>query len=386
MIKGRLLLGLLFFLFAQLSRAQELPDSTYHIIQNFGKDWFVFDEDTEEYLPFTNKLSRSHQAHSVFVDYEIYKQYHLLVRDTENSGLLFIDGKVFGKLKAKEWKDIPLSQIAHDDEQMVVTLYGSRNIAAKNVLIGTKKDLKERSSPGIFRENILVMKHRLARPFRNSSLLLLCFVFVYTALLGSTNPKAFNEYFSLGELLTVKIRDTKFLISKPMHRTNQAFAVLLGLCTALIFIVLSTHGVYLFNNVFNISNETSSLEFFGIFVFVAIVSYLLYIGKFVFLNIMAQLFGIGKTVNVHYHKSIQFTLLFFSFLVLGTYLYSMHIGVGSKLNADWVFYLLLSGYLIRTLLVYLSILKSTGMQSLYLIAYLCVVEILPITLGIRLAF
>jgi hypothetical protein len=41
---------------------------------------------------------------------------------------------------------------------------------------------------------------------------------------------------------------------------------------------------------------------------------------------------------------------------------------------------------LRTFLVFLTILKSSDIQSHYLFAYLCVVEILPIFIGIRFAF
>ena len=79
-------------------------------------------------------------------------------------------------------------------------------------------------------------------------------------------------------------------------------------------------------------------------------------------------------------------LLTFLILVVVLYIWYMQIPPGEAFNAKIIYYILLGCYLLRSVLAYFSILKSSGIQSLYLIAYLCVVEILPIILGLRFAF
>ncbi|MFT7248845.1 MAG: hypothetical protein ACI97P_001624, partial [Arcticibacterium sp.] len=133
---------------------------------------------------------------------------------------------------------------------------------------------------------------------------------------------------------------------------------------------------------FEISIEKTSVAL--TFLKATMIAFAIYLLKFLFLKITGNLFSLGKSVNIHHFKIIQFSLFFFLLLALTLFAFvisdsNMSIATISRI-AFWIAILV---YTSRTLIVFLSILKSTGIQSLYLFAYLCIVEILPIFLGIR---
>ena len=210
---------------------------------------------------------------------------------------------------------------------------------------------------------------------------------IFISILGYVNQKAFNEYFSFSDIFVTKLRDTKFLVSKPLNQINIAFLVLLSMITGLLYLLLRAKGVPLFQNHLgvNINLENSSITL--TFIKATIVAFVIYFSKFFFLSITGSLFGLKKSVNIHYFKITQFNLfflllisLFFFAFIISNNSFSLN---GISTLALWTAVLV---YTSRTLIAFLSILKSTGIQSLYLFAYLCVVEILPIFLGIRFAF
>ncbi len=361
------------------------PENQYHIVKDFHQDWYVYDSENSFFKPELDLSSTSNQAHTAFIDLSKYSSFTLLVQSQKTPGLLLINGEVYQKLKAGEWLTIPISSIAPSKDEISISIYGDYNLANKKVLIGSKINQGQVSS-GIDRNGLIAMKSRIPRNFGNSYILILGLIILYTTVLSSSNPKAFGEYFSFSDLFVTKVRDTKFLISKPLNRVNQAFLILLSLTSGLLFVLIAGNGLYLFNNPFSLSSESGTLGYITVFMIVSVISFAFYLGKYILLNIMSQLFGIKKTLNIHYFKNIQFTLLVFLIMVLGFYAWSVRLKPLESFDPNIVYWILLICYLVRSILSYLSILKSTGVQSLYLIAYLCVVEMLPIMIGLKLAF
>ncbi|KPM47522.1 DUF4271 domain-containing protein [Jiulongibacter sediminis] len=359
------------------------PDDAYHIIKSFDKDWLIYNENADRYEPFIDKLQSRTEAHTVFIDLQQYKPFDLLVKSEGTKGYLFVNGQMYSTLKANEWQVIALKNFT--GEEIQVSFLGSGNIQKKHLFIGSKAN-EGIVSEGIARDNLISMKHRISLPFGNSFVIIITLLFLYATVLSGTNPKAFGEYFSVNDLFVTKIRDTKFLISKPLNRINQAFVVLLSITTGLLFVILAGKGLYLFNNPFGLNTDSGSGKFLFAFVLVSLGSYVLYILKYIFLMVMSQLFGIKKSLNIHYFKNIQFMLITFLVLVMVLYIWYVQIPPGETFDSTLIYYILLGCYMLRSVLSYFSILKSSGIQSLYLIAYLCVVEILPIVLGLRLAF
>lgn len=359
------------------------PEDGYYMVKSFEKDWMTYNQEEDRFEPFIDEIQSNLETHTVFIDLEKYQPFTLLAKTDFPDSYLFIDGQLYTRLPAGQWKEIDLS--AFDQKEIQVSFLGSKNIQQKELFIGSRIN-KQEVSEGITRDNLIAMKYRIPLPFGNSFVIIFTLLFVYTTVLSSTNPKAFGEYFSLNDLFVTKVRATKFLISKPLNRVNQAFVVLLSITTGLLFVILAGKGLYLFNNPFGLYSESGSGQFLMAFVIVSAVAYVLYTLKYIFLLTMAQLFGIKKSVHIHYFKTIQFMLLAFMVLVVLLYIWYTRIPPGETFDPNLIFNILLAFYLLRSVLSYFSILKSTGIQSLYLIAYLCVVEILPIILGLRFAF
>lgn len=365
--------------------AESGPKRDFPVVQDLTEEWHIYDEESGKYMPYIKGISPLNPAHSVFLDTDKYRHFSLMVESTQPNSYLFINGQFYRNLFTDSLLIIPIGNLRKYGKNLVISFYGSANTNTKKIFIGSKIDVAN-TPTGIVRENLLNMKIRQPFTYANSLLLLFCFLLVFITILSSVNPMAFNEYFNLGDIFVVKIRDTKFLISKPLNQINLAYVVLLSNVTALFYLLMTAAGIYLFQDQVGLLESSSKVYVLILFLKAAFVSFMAYLAKYFYLSITGNLFGLGKSVNIHFFKVIQFSLFFFSILIITFYglLLSPHSkGINFPETLLWLAILV---YSLRTFIVYLTILKSTNIQSLYLFAYLCVVEILPIFIGIRFAF
>jgi hypothetical protein len=113
--------------------------------------------------------------------------------------------------------------------------------------------------------------------------------------------------------------------------------------------------------------------------------FVIFIIKYFFISLVGQLFNLEKVVDLHYFKIIQSSIIFYTvlvFILLVLFMaYFPH-------DFNWQVYLftpIIVFYLLRFFILYFTVSRSLPIQSLYLISYLCIVELLPIILGIRFA-
>lgn len=362
------------------------PEDAYYILEDFDNHWLIYDQETQDFLPFTRKESSDNPAHSVILRPSLFKGYTLLVKSDNQTGQLLINNTIFKSLPKDTWISIPVDEIPMKEDKVLLTFYGSTNLNHKSLMIGSLIKNSETAST-LPKSRLGIIKLRPFKPSENAFVVAFLILLSFSTIVSSTNPKAFNEYFELSDLLTTKIRETRFLISKPMNRVNLAFISLLSLMTGFIYILLAGDGIVLFSSFLPLNFENAGAGYYLlIFTLATLVSFLLYLGKFFMLAICGQLFGLGKTTNLHFYKNIQFLLFSFLLLSIGLYAFTTQ-HVLSKENLGMsIPIILIIIYSGRVILSFFSILKNHNIQYLFLIAYLCVVEVLPTIIGFRLAF
>ncbi|AWV99036.1 DUF4271 domain-containing protein [Arcticibacterium luteifluviistationis] len=377
---------LFFFLLIQTAYgAKTGPEDGYFLVYNLSQDLHVYNEQTKEYEPYIEGISPLNAAHTIFLETDKYQYATLLIKTDVPESYIFINGLLYKNLVQNEWLEIPVKELSTYGKEIALSFYGTTNPDYIEMLIASKAD-KAAVSSKIIRDNLFNMKLREQLPNFNVYILLLLLIFTFLTLLSVINPKAFNEYFNFQDLTTVKIRDTKLLISKPLNQINITFMVLLSMLGSFLYLLLRGKGVYMFQNQFPHTETLSTLSLLFLFLKISLLCVAGYLSKYFLLTIGGNLFGLEKSVNIHYFKIIQYNL--FAFFIVGIGLYAYFI-TPSSLDIKLSFALPLIGFLVyglRTTLVYFTILKSTGIQSVYLFAYLCVVEILPVFIGIRFAF
>ncbi len=360
------------------------PENSYYVLEDFQNKWLYYDEAQKQMLPFTAELDNTTPAHSVLLNTRLFKDFVLLAKSDDTDGQLFVNNSIYISLPKNEWVIIPVADFK-DRKEILLTLYGSSFLGKKSLLIGSKVPTNQTKS-SLSKDRLAIIKLRPPRQVENTFVVVFMLVLSFATVLTSTNPKAFSEYIEVSDLFTTKIRESKFLISKPLNRVNIAFIGLLSLLSGYLYLLMAGEGVVLFSDhiPFNLQDNTGG--YFLLFVLASTIAFLVYLLKFFLLSICGKLFGLGKTVNIHFYKNIQFLLLSFLLLAFLLHLFSVQHRFSREGIADWLPIILIIIYSGRTLLAFFSILKNHNIQYLFLIAYLCVVEVLPTIIGFRLAF
>jgi hypothetical protein len=149
--------------------------------------------------------------------------------------------------------------------------------------------------------------------------------------------------------------------------------------------LLQSKGIYVFGGRTILQEGDTLGVLLSNYFRISLAVFVLMVMKYFFIGLVGQLFNLEKVVDLHYFKIVQASSLFYSVLVLVLLILFMAYFPN---DFNWQVYLftpIVAFYLIRIFILYFTIIRSIPKQSLYLISYLCIVEILPVILGIRFA-
>jgi hypothetical protein len=377
---------LIFLLSIQaLFAAETGPNKQFYQVRDFKDDWQVYDDRLKAYVPYIFEQHLNYPAHTAILDIESNRNYYLLVNAKSDDNFLFIEGSLRQKVSKGKWLVLNIDSLynVYRKQNIYITLYGSQNIDDKSIEIGHQKTINQKSIQ-LADEKVLA-KPRSPQPFKNYFIIISVFILVIFSYLSNSYVRAFQRYYSIKDLFDTLIREQSFLINKPLSRMSIMFVIMLSMIIGLLYMFLQSRGIFLFGGRFILQEGETAWDLFTNYIRITLLAFGFMVLKYFFISMVGQLFNLEKVVDIHYFKIIQASIIFYTFLV--GILLIFFTGYVSK-DVDWTFYLsfpLISFYLLRILILYFTINRSLPIQSLYLISYLCIVELLPVVLGMRFA-
>ncbi|WP_255036817.1 DUF4271 domain-containing protein [Lacihabitans soyangensis] len=378
------LLLISFVFFPTIAALPSGPENKYNIVYNFEKDWTEYDQDLKVYTPYIAKNNNDSKVFSLKINLNDYPGGYLVIKTPKKGNFLFFDNHLKRTLPDNKWVVYSIRQLIQEINrgETVLSIFGSNLPEENTVFIGfpaaktTEVITKAKSS-------FLNLIPR-STEHMSSSLVFVFFINVIMLSFIATNyTKAFKKYYSFKDLTAFIPKENSFLVNKPMDRPNMMFIIMVSLISGFIVMLSHSNGLNLFEeNFFFQSGNT-----FGIlttnFFKVCLLFFISYIVKYFYINLIAKLFNIRKIVDIHYFKIIQTTIYYFTLVLI-----LLLIGYNTHLNLNLEFKYLFTSilivfYFLRTVLIYFTINRTGNIKTLYLISYLCIVEVFPIVLGIR---
>lgn len=389
LITKPLLLHFLFFIlyFSIPAKAEVGPEKQYFLVYDFKNDWLVYDGSYKSYVPYISEEHRNQPALSLMVDIESNRRYSLLLY-TQKDSYLFINAAMFDRLKGGEWRVMNIDSLhkKFNRPQLLLTFYGSNGTEDKTVMIAHRKGSVVEKLITVEEESFLNL--RLRSPSTISDFFLGTFIIILTAvsLLFVNNPRAFERFTSLQDLFNLDVKDETFVINRPLSRIYISFLLLLSLELAYLYYFAVTKGYNVFNATQLLSSEQSIFSNIWGYLKTSTIILSALLLKYIAIYILSQMYRLESAVNIHYFKSIQASLIFFTFLLLiisfiAIYKHDMAFLMKPLLIIPTVIF-----YILRTVLLYFAINKHLSTKNLYLISYLCIAELIPLVIGIRYAF
>ena len=361
------------------------PNEQYFLVHDYHDDWQVYDDRMKSYIPYISEKHLGYPSHTVFCDIQSNRGYNILVYAQKADNFLFINGSLRQKIPVGKWMVLSVDSLYRAYEQPIIyiTLYGSNDIDDKKLMLGYKRSLNQR--PIVLAESGITAKPRTPTPYRNYIVLVSMFILVFFSYLSNSYIRAFQRYFNLKDLFNTFTREQSSLINKPLNRMNVMFIILLSLIISLFYMLLQSKGIHVFGGRTILQEGDTLGVLLSNYFRISLAVFVIMVMKYFFIGLVGQLFNLEKIVDLHYFKIVQASILFYSALVLVLSILFMQYLPN---DFNWQVYLftpIVAFYFIRIFILYFTIIRSIPKQSLYLISYLCIVEILPVILGIRFA-
>jgi len=361
------------------------PNEQYFLVHDYHDDWQVYNDRMKAYIPYISEQHLGYPSHTVFCDIQSNRGYNILVYAQKDDNFLFINGSLRQKIPVGKWIVLNVDSLYRAYEQPVIyiTLYGSNDIEDKKLMLVYKRSLNQK--PIVLAESGITAKPRTPAPYRNYIVLVSMFILVFFSYLSNSYVRAFQRYFNLKDLFNTFARDQSSLINNPLNRMNVMFIILLSLIISLFYMLLQSKDINIFGGRTILQEGDTLGILLSNYFRLTLAVFVLMVIKYFFIGVVGQLFNLEKIVDLHYFKIVQASSLFYSALVL---LLSILFMQYLPNDFNWQAYLftpIVAFYLIRVFILYSTIIRGIPKQNLYLISYLCIVEILPVILGIRFA-
>jgi hypothetical protein len=309
-----------------------------------------------------------------------------LLYRSERENYLFIDATLQKKLPTTSWVvlDIDSLQEAFGKTKLFLTIYGTNtNVEDLTIQIGNKISKAQKNTE--IGESLLTILPRELSPFQNFFVIGLLLLACLYAFLYNFQPKSFQRFFSIRDLLTLSKRDESFIVNKPFDIGNVLFVVNLSFTLSFIFMLITHEKTDLFS-ASNILREGETLGTLLLnFLEIAIIVFVSMNFKYFSLRVLSNLYRLDNITNIHYFKIIQASSIFFLFILI-VLTFSAVSNPEIIKSAEKYFFVPISlFFVLRLVLLYFTINKMATLKNLYLFSYLCIIDLIPLIVGVRFA-
>ncbi len=370
-------------LIAQNARDGIGPEQRYYAVHDFRDDWQMYDELTKAYVPYLFDVQGSVPALSVSIDLESNRHYRLLLRTREDAHL-FVNAALRKKIVANQWYTFSIDSLygVYHEPKLFLTVYGSPGPDGRELVMAYPKSILQK--PIIASGDNLSVRPRAFSVYPDFFALGLVFLLATHALLFSMNQRAFLTFYDVRDLLTLRTRDETFLVNRPMSLTNVLFVLNLSFLLAYLFLFVQSRNIDVFSSSALLLDQQNVGAMLLYYLLISGLIFLSFMGKFLMLQVVGSLYRFDSIVNLHFFKLIQSSLLFFTVVGIIAAILIFNVpnitGLTNVLLIPFTIF-----YLARLVLLYLVITATAPIKSLYLISYLCIVELVPLLIGVRFA-
>ncbi len=359
------------------------PNQAYFPVHDFQQEFVIYDEAFKAYVPFIVEQHSTENALSASVDIESNRHYKLLIA-SKQEGFLFIDAALRQKCPAGQWLVLDIDSLyrLYRRPRLFLTLYGPPSPGNWQLFIGYPRAAASQTIR--LNDDLLSVRPRNISPYGNFFSVGLLFLLAAHAFLYTFFRRAFLLFYNPVNLFRLASPDESFIINRPLSRTSMAFTLNLSLVLAFLFMYVQHRNVFLFGSGGLLPQQQTFFWLLMSYVILSLVIFLLLIGKYLLIAAVGSLYKFDALVNLHYFKVLQASLLFTTALAMLVAAISPYVSF-IETPVSYVLIPFISFYLGRLAWLYLTFVRLMPVKNLYLFSYLCIVELIPLVVGIRFA-
>ena len=362
------------------------PPEQFFPIHNYQNDWLVYNAQYKNYVPFSQEVDESSRYVSIYIDLIKNRKYHLLLR-SETKSYLFLEGALQREIAQGQWFQMNIDSLyrIYKKDELLLTVYGSPGIGEKTLLLCNQRKRNEAGVIEAAASNFINIKPIVFSPFGNFAVLSLILILVLNAWIFNVNPLAFIRLINPIELFKNDPRDQLSKLNKPYSNSIIFFVIIVSMLTSFILLYLSSNKINLFSVSSLLSEKSTTLQLVGDFFILSLIFFILFYGKYVLMVMVGNMLNLDKLVDVLFIKIVQSSYLFHVAVFLLVFMLSFNNPVFLNLVKPYILFPFLLFYIGRFLILYVVTTPPGSIINLYLFSYLCVIEIIPLIIGIKFA-
>lgn len=367
----------LFFLFVTLTFSSKAEWQTIH---SFEKEWLVFQPSWKAFLPYISTRHFNYKSKSVLINPTDFPKGYLKI-EASNNYTLFLNGVFCRKITQGTLIRMNLDSLSRKQrlaDRFVLTFYGDElNGLPQQVFI--EQDVE---SGKISISDPFEMKVREGSGINNFFALTMLSLLSLLGFLYSFFPKYFHSYFRFSDWLSWEIKDVN-IAKMPFAFPNLVVIFILSLVTA--YLAYFNSLLQTLNQTFTLGSSMTEI-FSEAFLFIGtktIVAFVIFSLRFFMYQIFCSLFKLDNLASIHFFKSIQTNIQFFTLLIFSILIYSVYMGPIFVNNLYWISTAVDVYFLIRAIYFFIIFKKHFKFNPLSLLAYLAIIEGQVLLFGIR---
>ena len=362
------------------------PPEQYFPVYDYQNDWLVYNPQYKNYVPFSQGVNEGARYVSLYIDLVKNRRYVLLLK-AETESYLFLEGSLQNKVTKDQWQELNIDSLykIYKKDELLLTVYGNSGIGDKTVLLCNKKKRNDPTTIEQAGRNFINIKPITFTPFGNFAALSLILVLILTAWIFNANPLSFIRLINPIEFFNNDPRDQLSKINKPYSNSVIFFVIITSMLMSVIVVFFSDNELNVFSVSTILSERSNTLQIMGDFFILSLIFFLLTYLKYIFMVMAGNMLNLDKTVDIIFIKIIQSSYLFYAALFLLVFMLSFnHINWLNEMKS-YVLAPFLLFYSARFLALYIVTKPPGSLINLYLFSYLCVIEIIPLIVGIKFA-
>ncbi len=364
-----------FFLWALLLLAGN-SQAAWKKVCSFERDWLVYQEAWKSFLPYVSSKHYTYHSKSLEIHPGDFPKAYLAIYPKEDYHL-FLDGTLFKSISKGEVYRIALDSLP-EKEKFIFTIYSED-------LVGLPADFSlERNQQvvAVEKADFFSLQTRSGAPFSNFFLLSLLSIMTCLGLLFTAYPRIFVSFYRYADWIRWEVKDEVWM-RRPFALPNLLVLFTLSLMTACLAYLVGFKTMQK-DEFFSNSDNFVAVWPSVLFVFKKLgLSFLLFLSRYFVYYLFTDLFKLKGLANVHYFKSLQTNLQFFTILFTVLCFYAVYVGPATSIDFSSVLYVVDCYFLFRFIYFFQSFQRSFSFPKLFLFIYLLIIEGQIILFGIR---
>jgi hypothetical protein len=370
---------ILILLFYSISGKHSLAQDkeVYYIVKDLKADWLVLDHKSSMLVPYLPSVNSKSQVVHFDLNIRLYQDSYIQIAYVPETGF-FINNTLVDYSDHKKVRIYSIDSLTSyfPGSRFFVSLYSNGFISNINTRIVTPHEGIAVSSEDAMFLPIQAVRYSKGMELAKVAVIL---IFALYAFYLNNNRRAFIDYYNISNTF-LRVSVDEFL-DRTANITRVDIGFIIGLSVVMSFITL----MILKNQEIQPgpAEAGSVFGFILIWVILMIVLFFWYLIRIFIISIMSDIFQIREVKVIHTFELIRlnnfFSLMFFIVVIAFLFVMKMTPDNLGRLLAN----LLLVVAFIRISVLFIKFLNSTTYKKLYLFAYLCVAEVFPVLIGLK---